>query len=99
MGFRKTPTNYGGYQSWRVWRGAKSDTLARAGVPSSALESERNWALFLQEGDPTLFGGSPFSVLDLTREQQAILKIVLGEISTHARGGDLIDDLARALED
>ena len=97
MGFRRQKQSYAGYKSWREWRDASAAQLCDAGVPTIALESERNWDWFMQEAEVSLIGGAPFEVAHLTETQVSTLGEALRVIGAPAEGGDLINELKRRL--
>lgn len=97
MGYRKKKHRYGGYASWREWRDGNSTALSNAGVPTVALESQRNWSFFVQEASPELLGGPVFDIEELTTEQLLLLRSLLNGLPEATPGMDLVEALEQVL--
>jgi hypothetical protein len=69
------------------------EAIYAAGVPVVALESESNWAFFLQEADSVLLGGPPFEIESISYEQKLSLHAIIAVLGERAQG-----DLLRILE-
>src|ERR1044072_7802175 len=98
MRYRKKKHHYGGYASWREWLDGNSTALSKAGVPTIALESQRNWSFFVQEASPQFLGGPQFNIDELTTEQLLLLRSLLNGLpEATLTGSDLVAALERLL--
>ena len=95
MSYKKDKRRYGGQASWRRWRDFNLQALTEAGVPSVALESERNWAFFVQEANAELLGGPRFNLAELSKAQRSTLRLLLQGLPEATPGMDLFDELER----